>query len=92
MSPLLSDTTMILPFSKPLIAASSETIGAPCRAGSSAYLLSTDQLLAVCASKSCKRPSTERMTTTFSPIAGANSSSEFTRDRHGSARWRRRVQ
>ena len=31
------------------------------------------------ASKPCKRPSTERITTTFSPIAGADRSSEFTR-------------
>ncbi len=36
------------------------------------------------ASKPCSRPSTERMTTSFSLIAGADSNSEFTRERHSS--------
>ena len=36
-------------------------------------------------SKACRRPSTERRTTAFSPIAASDSSSEFTCDRHS---WR----
>ncbi len=81
-----SDTAITLPLSKPLMATSLAMIGiAVPRKLKRGTCCSTDHSsLPLLASKPCKRPSTERITTTFSLIAGADSSSEFTRVRHSS--------
>ena len=81
-----SDTAMTLPLSNPLTAISLAMTGmAVPRRLKRGTCCSTDQSsLPWLASKPCKRPSTERITTTFSLIAGAERSSEFTRVRHSS--------
>jgi hypothetical protein len=85
-SPVFSDTAITLPLSNPLTAISLAMTGvAVPRKLKRGTCCSTDQSsLPLPASKPCKRPSTERITTTFSLIAGADSSSEFTRVRHSS--------
>ena len=77
---------MTLPLSNPLIATSLASVGiAVPRRLKRGTCCSTDHIsLPLCASKPRRRPSTERNTTTFSPIAGAESSSEFTFARHNS--------
>ena len=81
-----SETAMTLPLSKPLTAISLAITGiAVPRKLKRGTCCSTDQSsLPLRASKPCRRPSTERITTTFSPMAGADSSSELTRVRHSS--------
>ena len=85
-SPVLSDTAMTLPLSKPLIATSLAMMGVavPRRLRRGTCCSTDHNFLPLCASRPCSRPSTERMTTTFSLIAGEDSSSEFTCERHNS--------
>ncbi len=86
-SPVFSDTAMTLPLSNPLIATSLAMMGVavPRRLRRGTCCSSDQTSLPSCALKPCSRPSTERITTTFSLIAGADSSSEFTCVRHN---WR----
>jgi hypothetical protein len=79
-SPVLSDTAITLPLSKPLMATSLAMMGVavPRRLRRGTCCSTDHSSLPVCAAEAVQRPSTERMTTTFSLIAGADSSSEFT--------------
>src|ERR1700722_12407724 len=85
-SPECSDTAITLPLSKPLIATSLAMIGvAVPRKLKRGTCCSTDQSsLPVCASRQWSLPSTDRITTSSSLIAGADSNSEFKRTRHTS--------
>jgi hypothetical protein len=87
-----SDTAITLPLSNPQIAMSLAITGSPCRAGSTAAPAARPTTVPCrWASRPRNRPSTERSTTTCSPIAGADSSSELTCVRHSSVPWRRRA-
>ena len=85
-SPVPSDTAITLPLSNPLTTMSFAITGTavPRRLRRGTCCSTDHSSLPVSASKPCNRPSTERITTTFSPIAGADRSSEFTRVRHSS--------
>ena len=85
-SPVASDTAITLPLSKPLMANSLAMTGiaVPRKLKRGTCCSTCQSSLPLSAANPCSRPSTERMTTTFSPIAGADSNSEFTCVRHRS--------